>query len=819
MDGGSAALEALLVERLGAADLPDRISGIVLAALLGEGELANAVGEAAPLHRSQPVPVAGQVGDGEPPGAYLTAVRVAGFRGIGPPAELRLQPGPGLTVVTGRNGSGKSSFAEAIELALTRDNKRWSGRTTVWRDGWRNLHAAGTASIVVELAVDGQPGRTRVSREWAPGVGLADAVASAQRHGQPRQRVDALGWSRALEVYRPFLSYAELGALVEGRPSDMYDAVQSILGLDQLVAAEKRLAAVRKQLDDQAKEARATLPALRSRLAGHPDSRVRAATAALAGATAAEWDLGVVEELAVAGESLQDSDLACLRELNRLALPERDVLDSALSELHHAVERVDALVGTPAASARRLAALLSTVLEGHAEQPGQPCPVCAGRTLDEEWATATRAEVARLTAVAAHAEQAQEEYERALQGVRALTAPVPDVLSSVPPAGVDVGPARVAWQAWVEAVSGPAEASDTAASAYEDARQAVDAVQEAAVADLRRRDDAWRPLATELAAWVATARRSAAAAGSLAEVKRAITWLRAAGQEIRDAQLAPFAAKSARVWEGLRQESNVELGPIRLEGSATQRRVALDVTVDGVGGAALGVMSQGELHALGLALFLPRATTEDSPFRFLVIDDPVQSMDPAKVDGLAQVLSEVAAARQVVVFSHDERLTESLRRLQLPATVWAVQRRESSLVELRPVTDPVEMYLDDARALARTDQLSEKARGVVVAGLCRSAIEAACHEAVRRRRIGRGVPHAEVERALSGVQKLYGTAALALFDDPARGGEVIAQIRDRYGSALGNAFVAAKDGPHKGYPGALPSFVQHVTRLTEKLRA
>src|SRR5262249_29659173 len=154
--------------------------------------------------------------------------------------------------------------------------------------------------------------------------------------------------------------------------------------------------------------------------------------------------------------------------------------------------------------------------------------------------------------------------------------------------------------------------------------------------ELRRRDDAWRPLATDLAAWVATAHRSAAAAGALSAVKTAITWLRSAGQEIRNARLAPFADLSARVWGELRQESNVELGPIRLEGSANQRRVPLDVTVDGKDGAALGVMSQGELHALGLALFLPRATADDSPFRFVVIDDPVQSMDPAKVDGLAK---------------------------------------------------------------------------------------------------------------------------------------------------------------------------------------
>ena len=72
--------------------------------------------------------------------AYLKAITVQGFRGISPKITLTLQPGPGLTVVTGRNGSGKSSFAEAAELALTGENKRWSDRTAMWKDGWRNLH-------------------------------------------------------------------------------------------------------------------------------------------------------------------------------------------------------------------------------------------------------------------------------------------------------------------------------------------------------------------------------------------------------------------------------------------------------------------------------------------------------------------------------------------------------------------------------------------------------------------------------------------------------------------------------------------------------
>ncbi len=43
---------------------------------------------------------------------------------LGPAVTLQLDPGPGLTLVTGRNGSGKSSFAEAAEFVLTGDNLR-----------------------------------------------------------------------------------------------------------------------------------------------------------------------------------------------------------------------------------------------------------------------------------------------------------------------------------------------------------------------------------------------------------------------------------------------------------------------------------------------------------------------------------------------------------------------------------------------------------------------------------------------------------------------------------------------------------------------
>jgi wobble nucleotide-excising tRNase len=230
-------------------------------------------------------------------------------------------------------------------------------------------------------------------------------------------------------------------------------------------------------------------------------------------------------------------------------------------------------------------------------------------------------------------------------------------------------------------------------------------------------------------------------------------------------------------------------------------------------------MSQGELHALGLALFLPRATSPDSPFRFIVIDDPVQSMDPAKVDGLARLLATVSEQRQVVVFTHDDRLPEAIRRLQLPATIWEVTRREESVVELTKNEDPVSRYLDDARSIALTSQLPDDARAVVVAGFCRSALEAACHQVVRARRISSGVRQADIDRELGSADTTHNLLTLAMLDDLAQSGQLRDKLHSRYGQAAVNAFQIVKSGTHTVYKGELKHLINEIDRLSNKLRS
>jgi hypothetical protein len=78
------------------------------------------------------------------------------------------------------------------------------------------------------------------------------------------------------------------------------------------------------------------------------------------------------------------------------------------------------------------------------------------------------------------------------------------------------------------------------------------------------------------------------------------------------------------------------------------------------------LITQGRIHlsagmaerGRSLAIFIPRATSDQSPFRFLVLDDPIQATDPSKIDGFLDVLTELAAHRQLIVFTHDDRFPQ-----------------------------------------------------------------------------------------------------------------------------------------------------------------
>jgi ABC-type lipoprotein export system ATPase subunit len=488
--------------------------------------------------------------------------------------------------------------------------------------------------------------------------------------------------------------------------------------------------------------------------------------------------------------------------------------------LRAAERTLTATAGTDAETSRQLALLLDAAIKFHANHGDGDCPVCGNAgALTEAWRDASQREVERLRNAAKSSDDAHRSAASSIRTAREILSAPPKLLEQLFDIGLDgLDVVRERWEQWHSGCP----ANDLPAIAthletlHEALADAIDALRKAAAAELRRREDRWRPIAAAIAAWTGPAREARAAAEDIPRIKGAENWLKDASAEIRNERFAPIADQAMATWQHLRQHSNVELGRIELAGTKSQRRVTLDVTVDGVAGAALGVMSQGELHSLALSLFLPRATLPASPFRFIVIDDPVQSMDPARIDGLARALEDAARSRQVIVFTHDERLPEAIRRLNIKSTILSVTRRPKSVVEVRTALDPVRAHIEDALALVYTTELPKDVLRRLVPGFCRSALEAAFISLVRRRRLAAGRLHSEVEEELKSAGKLTPLAAAALFGDKDKGGDVIKRL-NQFGPWAGDVFKQCKDGAHTAVAGDLKLMIQDTEKLAAKV--
>lgn len=794
---------------------------LVLAALEG-GEALDQALDGVPAAESPPAGTGAEPrDDSEPAGAYITSLEVEGFRGIGEPSALPLNAGPGLTLVVGRNGSGKSSFAEALEILVTGANSRWEQRSAVWKQGWRNLHWSGPVRIEAEFALEGEAGRVTIRREWsATEEDVARSTAAVRRRQGPDEPLSALGWHAALATYRPFLPYNELGAVADFRPSDLFDTLSAALGLEPLVDGRELLRQKRLERERLVRESTEALTSLRPRLAVVEDERAQKCARAL---ETSQWDLDTVElVLEGAVESSSEGVLDILRQLATVQSPDPAMVEAATEALRAAADEVEAAAATDAGRSQQLAELLQRALDLHAKHGDQRCPVCGTGDLGGAWREQALVEIARLREAASAATSAHTSLQQAIRNARALLVAAPDAVRRASDVGIEVADLLQAWERWR---SPDSEASGSALGAHlQDAYPSLTAelakVREAARAELERREDIWRPVAGALREWLPRARQAARARSAVPTLRSAQTWLDAATDDIRAERFRPISEQATLVWEQLRQNSNVSLDRLALAGSDTRRRVELDVTVDGVPGAALGVMSQGEIHSLALSLFLPRVILPETPFRFVVIDDPVQAMDPSKVDGLARVLEMVSASRQVVVFTHDDRLPESLRRLRIPVHVVEVTRRANSVVECRTVSDPIQQYLNDARAVVRTEGLPAGVPERVVPGFCRLAVEAACTETVRRRRIGRGEAHSEVETTVAAATTLLEKLSLGLFDETGRAGEVMQRVQARWGRSAADAVGMANRGSHAGLPaGVLSGLIEDTSRLTEQIRS
>ena len=797
-----------------------------------------------------------------PAGAYLRRLSVAGFRGIGPPADLEVVPGPSLTLVVGANGTGKSSFAEGLEFLLTGQNSRWQDRSAEWRQGWRNLHAQDPPELQANFAVDGQSEDASVSRRWR-----SSDTKSIEDHDLGG--LEVLEWTAALDTHRPFLSYDRLGDVVDKGPSARFDAMAAGLGLERLSEARERLHA-RRVADRRAySKAREQLVALQVGLEQRAAEDERA-DAALAALEDEPWNLdaipqlleGVIDRLAIdqarrrevkgpddklisslkslgLSESeirdrymtiiTEDSDpkilairpddtpdqlaesgryIALLRFMCSLEFVSAEEINNLVQELQELHSRIQPFMGSSSLGSARLARAIWAAQIVHVHEGDQVCPVCETGRLDESWMRAADERVSRLVSEAKKVAQIENELER-------LTLECDEflcenflgkgLLLAAKSLGIDTSELAQAMQSWNSAIAekpslesalginreatdefkqnndfadplnrltpsltdeGVLEVAGRLLERGAQVRAALVPLRERAQVELDRREDLWRPLNRTLRKWLPVGRRGKDSAERLAAVHEAENFLANVEEEVRVERFRPIEERARRNWGWMGQGSRITFDGLAVTEQAASRGLDLVTNIDGQGSAALAVMSQGELNALFAQPLPGPCSTSRKPFPLPGNRRPCAGYGPHQGGRPWRAFwKKRLEERQVIVFTHDERLPAAVRRLRIEHRLLAVTRRENSQVQCQPVQEPVRRHLDDAHAVRLTESLDDETRRRVIPGFCRQALEAACLEAVWRNRTAAGHDYAETEQDVNHAQTLNAKLALVLLDD------------------------------------------------------
>ena len=154
----------------------------------------------------------------------------------------------------------------------------------------------------------------------------------------------------------------------------------------------------------------------------------------------------------------------------------------------------------------------------------------------------------------------------------------------------------------------------------------------------------------------------------------------------------------------------------------------------------------------------------------------------------------------------------------IKASILSITRRPQSVIEVRTALTPVRAHIEDALALVHTTELPRDILRRLVPGFCRAALEASFMQVVRKRRLAAGQTHTEIESELSSALKITPLAALALFDDKDRGGDVMKRL-NQFGPWAGDVFRHCKEGAHEATTADLNVLIKDAEKLTDRVLA
>jgi chromosome segregation protein len=638
----------------------------------------------------------------------LDYVEVCGFRGFR--ERVHVDFGLGFTVITGRNGVGKSTICDAVEFAILGDIAKYAVETAAketvrdyiwWRgDGSPTNHYV-TASFVdregkqfsITRTRDGGADKTPAEIEahlcqgTAPDEPLKQLcktsvirdewIASLSLDLSETQRFDlvraALGSVEGADLAAKAKAVVTLAEAACGSAEAAYQQARTVLqgGLVELSEAND---AAKRSSDISA--AMAALDRVIPPTEGELAQRIDLAQRTLPDRRRRLEGLGLAafegHEVAAHQRALNSPDEVERREQAKAALETaRNNFDRLRSEVDAALRAYDLEATTNA-----IAASLSILVE-HGEALGlhnEHCPLCAATRTNAEFAAGIQSARARINQLAggvnltrdklASVRHAADQAEQQLAEAQAVWDAIEQQWRTL----------RAREEAHIEIFEryglNPVNAANPDAldrEALDESEQLVELERALNALAASRAVDAL----TSVDARVSLFRRQAdAAADELARAQSAVASaksleksVRRSAGEIVDERLASISPLLNEIYQRLRPHANWRSIEYSIRGDV-RRFLSLKVGDD------LNpqfVFSSGQRRAAGLAFLLSVHLARPwSRWETLMLDDPVQHIDDFRALQLVEVLSSFRqVGRQIVVAVEDEALADLLCRRML----------------------------------------------------------------------------------------------------------------------------------------------------------
>lgn len=654
----------------------------------------------------------------------LEQVSIHNYRGISneDPLTLLFDPTPGITVLHGLNGAGKSSISDAIELGLTGNTPISLGGTAGKAALWEPIHLSrGSSSARVEVVLSSNDERLILVTVLGQNGAVESHTASLETAtGRKTISLDA-SWQQALVSHQPVFAYATLERRVQ-LSKDLATYFEALLALGGSFAVIQETIAERGNASSEALTRwRVAKEAAMQSLASIDSNRL---------GDEQIIPLPSVPEPSI-NEDIDDwlSSSGLLEEgINSNSLPSatKARLIGSATRVQKSIQRLEQ---AGMISERLLSGALEQLYTEATDRriEDEICPVCA--TPDSNWLTILEQVVKRNQSVAALRKEVTADTKSLaadgaefLEGVLKIGALAPDddpissssfigsVLLKKFTTARDVG--TDTQHSVLTATSDLSHwlCSQQAGILIDEAVTRTDAIKQWRIARSRAVEDfvaVWKKegaSAVESALWTNTSKR-------VEDIRR----------QLREKRSISLEGKAGARVKELLADAELELKKI----SVLSSKASMELIDQSGRPVDLGMLSAGQRNAVLLAPLL--ASVDAGPFGFLILDDPVHAFDELRVDRLADALAKLAEKRRVIVLTHDDRLKENLaarsiecdtRLVDRSSVTGSVQINDSSHFWDQLLTDAGQVY---DLAVAETGSASDVTASI--RGLCRISID------------------------------------------------------------------------------------------------